>query len=413
VAIDTDGNATVVWYQPFGGQDYGQVWAARWRASGAQEAPALLDAQATPAEVAAYGAGRAVAVWTRIEAGVGRSVWGSLSALGAGWDAPERLSEPGPNVFPTIAFDPTGRGVVVWVRPGQPIGVRALRAVAGRWEPAQELQPVLSPLKGIGNPQVAAGNNGAAVAVYFGLMDGRWRIFANDYRPGVGWGAAQLISPQEETVSAAHPQVGVDALGNAVAVWSRPFPCSPSCGPPVFYDVVGRRFDAARGWQEVVTVAPGRDEAQYPRVAVDPTGNALAVWNEDSNGSAAGPVYEVWAARLTAGPGWGPAQRLQDPSAWSASSPLVALDAGGNGIAVWARGDGKELIIWAARFLATSGWGPPEAIGTAGGGGIYRDSIAIAVNPRGDGITAWPQWDGAHNSIWVNRFAAGGATTQK
>jgi hypothetical protein len=413
VAIDADGNATVAWYQPFGGQDYGQVWAAWWRASGPPDAPALLDTQATPAEVAAYGAGHAVAVWTRIESG-GKSVWGSWSALGAGWDAPERLSEAGANFFPTIALDSTGSGFVVWVRdrPGVPIGVRAGRAAAGRWEQAQELQPVLSPLKGIGNPHVAVGNNGTAVAVYFGLRDGQWRIFGNDYRPDVGWGAAQLISPQDDTVSAAQPRVGVDRLGNAVAVWSRIVPCSPSCGPPGFYDVVGRRFDAGLGWQEVVIIAAGRNEAQYPRVAVDPGGNALTIWNEDSNGSSAGPVYEVWAARLTAGAGWGAAQRLQPQSAWSASWPLVALDAGGNATAVWARGDGKELIIWAARFLATSGWGAPEAIGTAGGGGIDRDSIAIAVNPRGDGIAAWPQSDGAHNSIWVNRFTAGGSTPQ-
>lgn len=128
-----------------------------------------------------------------------------------------------------------------------------------------------------------------------------------------------------------------------------------------------------------------------------------------SNGGTLGPV-EIWAVRFVAGSGWGPAQRLQPPSAWTAYWPAVALDTGGNGIVVWSRREGNEWIIWAERFLATSGWGQPAAIGTAGGsGGRSDEQVAIAVNARGDGVAAWAQWDGAHNSIWVNRFAASGS----
>jgi hypothetical protein len=249
------------------------------------------------------------------------------------------------------------------------------------------------------------------MAVYLGFRDDSRRIFANHYRPGVGWDGAQPISPQEATTPPNDPQVGVDALGNVVAVWSRFSPCSPGCAP--LYDVVGRRFDAALGWQEIVTIATGLYGGRFPRVAVDPTGNALAVWDEDSNGSAAGPVFEVWAARLAAGSGWAPAQRLQPQSTGSAYLPVVVLDSAGNGLAAWARIDGKEWIVWAARFLATSGWGQPEAIGTEGAAVFSDEPVALAINPKGDGIAAWARWDGAHYAIWVNRFTAVGSTPPK
>jgi hypothetical protein len=82
------------------------------------------------------------------------------------------------------------------------------------------------------------------------------------------------------------------------------------------------------------------------------------------------------------------------------------MDARGNGIAVWRRGYGDQRIVWAARFKPTAGWGEPEPIGTGPFARIEVGPVAIALNPGGDGVAAWQQWDGTRFAIWANRFAA-------
>jgi len=312
-----------------------------------------------------------------------------------------RLTESGEvGLDPTVALDPAGDGFAVWLTGGpngldRDIRIRVRRVAGGRWEPIQEIQ--LSPAETGGSPQVAVGNDGTGVAVWYELRSGVSRIWANRYRPGGGWGVAQPISPQEEREGAVWADVGIDALGNAVAVWTR------FLGGPL-RDIAASRLNAKVGWGAVVTVAAGRPQPEYPRVAVDPAGNALAVWHEAPDGG----QFEVWAAWFAAGSGWGPGQRLQSPSAWGADAPGVAMDARGSGIVVWRRGDGDRRIIWAARFQPTSGWGRPEPIGTGPSARIEVGPVAIALSPGGDGIAAWQQWDGTRFAIWANQFAASG-----
>lgn len=398
MAIDSSGNATAIWHQ----EPEGTVWAARRRANGAWEPPTLLDTQTVTfyrqtaaRDVAMDAAGDAVAVWGRFDG----SVWASWSALGASWTPPVPLTEPGEvGLDPTVALDPAGAGFAVWQTgrpdsPGRETRIRARRVAGGRWEPAQEIQ--LSFAETGGSPQVAAGNDGSVVAVWHELRSGVFRIWANRYRLGTGWSRAEPISPQEEREGAIWADVGADALGSAVAVWTH-FPGGP------LRDIAARRFDAGRGWGTVVTVASRRPYPEYPRVAVDPAGNALAVWHEAPDGG----QFEVWAAWFAAGSGWGPPQRLQSPTAWGADAPGVAMDARGNGLATWHRGDDDRRIVWAARFQATSGWGPPEPIGTGPLPRTEVGPVAIALSPRGEGVAAWQQWDGTRFAIWANRFAA-------
>jgi hypothetical protein len=353
--MDSSGNATVIWHQ----EPEGTVWAARQHANGAWEAPTLLDAQAVTfyrqtaaREVAGDAAGDMVAVWGRRDG----SVWASWSAPGAPWTAPVRLTESGEvGLNPTVALDPAGDGFAVWQtgrpnEPGRETRIRARRVAGGRWGPAQEIQVSFAETGGA--PEVAVGNDGTGVAVWHELRSGVFRIWTNRYRPGSGWGVAQAISPEKQGEGALFADVGVDDLGNAIAVWMS----FPGGGP---HAVAARRFGAGHGWETVVTVTTGQLNREYPRVAVDPVGNALAVWREAPEGG----VFEVWAAWCVALSGWGPARRLQSPTAWGANAPSVAVDARGNGIVAWHRGDVGGRIVWAARFQPTGGWGPPEPIG--------------------------------------------------
>src|SRR5712691_11137976 len=105
--------------------------------------------------------------------------------------------------------------------------------------------------------------------------------------------------------------VGVDAAGNAVAVWQREDQEGPN-------RIWSNRFRSGVGWGAALEIdSGGRGDAYVPRVAVDPNGNAIAVWAESGITVA---EWTTWANRLTLNEGWGNAVRIQP----SPSGPQVS-----------------------------------------------------------------------------------------
>lgn len=92
-------------------------------------------------------------------------------------------------------------------------------------------------------------------------------------------GAIVRIDNQSLFTDGRTPQVGIDASGNAVAVWGQ--------GSHIW----SARYLAGTGWQAPTNIdsAAATINANQPRIAVDANGNALAVW-ERSNGTAA----DIW-----------------------------------------------------------------------------------------------------------------------
>src|SRR4030067_1083902 len=101
-------------------------------------------------------------------------------------------------------------------------------------------------------------------------------------------------------------------------------------------------------------------DAYNPQIAIDAGGNAIAVWHQHD-----GTRYNIWANRYTAGSGWGAAALIEIDDAGDAGSPQIAFDAGGNAIAVWAQCDGTRDNNLATRFTAATGlWGMAAPIET-------------------------------------------------
>jgi hypothetical protein len=93
----------------------------------------------------------------------------------------------------------------------------------------------------------------------------------------------------------------------------------------------------------------------------------------------------------------------------------IAQDASGNTLTVWYRKDGTNFRIQ-ARFRAADGtFDPVQTISVAG-----RDSLEpqVALDPSGNAIVVWTQWDGAHSRTYAafrpvgGSFGAGQALSQ-
>ena len=218
-------------------------------------------------------------------------------------------------------------------------------------------------------------------------------VIASPALAASAWLAPLDISPTGGPAS--RPQIAVDAVGTAVAVWRHGVD-----GGEVRVQSSVR--PAGGSWQTPVDISsPGLDgsaplstEVPGPRVAVDALGNAIAVWQRFN-----GTSLVIQAAERPAGGAWGAPVNisLPAPGGYDAGAPSVAFDPRGNAVAVWHRSDaltGRATVLSADR-PAGRAWQPPVAVsdGTADASGAL-----IAVAADGTALAAWTSFGGAPRS---------------
>lgn len=310
------------------------------------------------------------------------SAWTGAAPIDAGND--------GSAVAPQVAVSAEGSAVAVWSQwDGTRTNIWANRYTAlSGWGVAQLLETENA--GGAANPQVAVDPSGNAFAVWNQDNGANWNIWANRYAAGSGWDTAQLIETNNSG-SASDAQVAADAAGNAVAVWYQ--------HDGTRYNVWANRYAAGSGWGTARLLETNDSgDAIYPSVAVDAMGDAVAAWSQHD-----GTRNNVWANRYTPGSGWATAQLLETDNAGGASGAQVALDPNGNAIAVWYQSDGAVDNIWANRYAAGTGWGTAQLIETADGGD--GQDAQVAMDGAGNAVAVWVQWDGARENAWSNLYS--------
>jgi len=202
--------------------------------------------------------------------------------------------------------------------------------------------------------------------------------------PAGGWGAWEAIGAGPSDIM----DVALDPTGNGIAVWTE------WDGINQTSHVVANRYVAGVGWEgaEPIGWEPGDDD--NPRVAVDPWGNAIAMWRHSN-----GPLAEVWESRYWTGMGWGAAEPIG--TAGPSFSSDVAADDAGNFIAVWI-GPGTNVV--SRRYMPVVGWGPVEPVETEPGDATSAD---LDVDQNGNAIAVWSKSAGTQKAVWANRYLAG------
>jgi hypothetical protein len=166
------------------------------------------------------------------------------------------------------------------------------------------------------------------------------------------------------------------------------------------YALWARDYRPWSGWglgQRVDATEWAREES--PRVAVG-AGRAIAVWSQDD-----GDHYSIFATHTVLG-GWSAAELLEDDVAGMAHSPQIAMNAVGNGVAIWLHVVDARVDLLASRYRDAVGWSVPQPIELDEVGDASWP--ALAMSPGGRAVAVWRQWDGAHWSIMANALSAGG-----
>jgi len=240
-------------------------------------------------------------------------------------------------------------------------------------------------------PQIALDGGGNAVAVWC-RYDGTHTIVQSAFRPAGGaWQAPVALSAAGR--DALDPQVAFDAAGDAFAVWTR------SDGTNQIAQAAVR--PAGGTWQAPVSLSGAGQDAAYPQIGADGTGDAVAVWTR----AGFGEESRVQAAARPAGGPW------QAPVSLSAAGQdaydaQVAIDPHGAAVAVWDRSDGTDQIVQVASRAAGGAWQPPLSLSASGQNAIYPQ---VAVDGQGTAAVVWQRFDGVNSIVQAAVRPAGGS----
>jgi hypothetical protein len=324
-----------------------------------------------------------------------RSVLLAIAALlalapsaGAAWTAPFAVSPPGggPTV-PRVALDGRGDGVAVWNQTeGGNIRARFARLSLGGSVGA----PLTLSAPGANgeDPDVAVDSDGDALAVWE-RSNGSNLVVQAAWLPRAGAPGA-VMNLSADGRDAAEPRVAIDPDGDATAVWTR------SDGAVNRVQAVNIPALGAPG--PVRDVSPAGEQTAGPRVEVERDGDAVVAW---IGAGAANKLARV--ARLPFG-GTPTAPRDLSAAGGDAEGVELAVDDDGDAVAVWQRSSGAAVTVQAAALRAGSVV-PEPAVDLA------PDAFGadVGVDPSGDATAVWSRSNGANSIVQAARIPLGGA----
>jgi len=397
VAIDTDGDTMVVWKQRRTDIPWvWQVWTTRH--DGTWDTPAQISEPAVLGnirghEFTVHPDGDAVVVWGHFD-GTRYDIWSNRFGPAEGWGSPERIEndDRGDASGPQVAMDLDGNVVAVWHQSdGTRFGIWSTRYSPGRgWDNPERI--AAESTREATDAQVAMNPSGDAVAVWRESDGMRDDVWSNRYAPGGGWDNNPERIGSDSGGGALAPQVAMDANGNALAVWPQ--------SDGARYSIWSNRYSPAGGWAVAQTIETDDEgDALNPRVAMDSSGSAIAVWEQFD-----GSTSNIWSNRYDAG--WGVAELTETDDAGAATNPQIAVGPDGSAVSVWQQSGGGEGSFWSNRFTESRGWGTAQRIDAP----CPRELAAgpeVAMDLAGNAVAVWSlgiAWGDPCHGIWTNRM---------
>ena len=396
VVLFDDGSAMAVWHGNDSVQGPRRVYASRFTPGGSWSAPRAIDAgrgEPLLPRLAVDADGDVVVVWAALDAnGSDQHVYANTYLHDAGWGTAQALQMSGTQEQPQVAMNDSGTALAVW----QEMDEASVKSVvssryttATGWESpvtigqAEDLLTV---------PAVGIDKAGSGIASWLDRPpEGSIDLVASRFTDGVGWSATEAVESLDGAASAF--AIALNAAGNGLATWWQ----SDGDG----HGLYSSRFDPVSGWSAAEEIGPSDGNPGRLALALAPDDNAIVVWEQDTEES-----QEIYAAHRQPDGAWGDPQRLDSLEGF-ASEPVVAIDADGDAVAVWLQYDGRTDSVYAAQFNPQTGWGPQLILETVSGPPsrwFEARSPAVGVNPNGDALVVWTQFDGENYSIYGTTF---------
>lgn len=377
VVLDAAGNATAVWQL---GSGSGSAVAIDYRpAGGVWQAPTQVLPGEGPA-IAVDGAGDTTVIWDRY-AGTNKILIQAIyRPAGGDWQSIVDLGETRSMVHPEpwVASDEAGDTTAVW-KSGEVIE-SSYRPAGGSWE-----QPVALSAEESFVPQAAMDSKGDAIVAWMHHDGSRYVVEGIYRKAGEGWEPRAVLS--EEGEEGGDPEIAIADDGESIVVWD---------GSREEKQVARAVYrPAGEGWQAPVDVSGVGAEQQTLRVALDPNGDAMLVWTQDS--SQVGAYGIVQASYRPAGAAWGPPTDLSEDGQ-NAFPCDVAFDKQGNAAVLWQRSNGTHDVVQGDYKPAGEDWQSPTNLSSpqadAYDAVLVLDSAGSSAAADGDATAVWTSSEG-------------------
>lgn len=404
IAVDSNGNAIAVWTQgllPISPTPFSptEIWVNRYVKGLGWGTPQTINTNTPYADlpqIASDSNGNALVVWQQSD-GTRNNIWANRFNNTSGtWESAQLIEtdNAGSADSPQIAVNGNGNAIAVWRQSdGSFMNIMSNRfdSNSGTWE--TNPSPVESGAGNARTPKIAVGANGNALAVWVQDDGAQFSLFANQFDANTpSWGTEESIE-FSNTGAVDTPKIAIAPNGTGTAVWRQ------SDGSTI--NVLSNRFIPGTGWNTSTPAIDTENQDTFtPEVAVDPQGNALAVWRQSKNGQ-----IHIFSSRYNNNTSlWETPEPIESGNASNAGFPQIDFDPNGNAIAVWAQLDSGETFdnVWANRFLKSSGWQTPEKIEMEDEGSAGFPQMGLDM--YGNAVAVWSQDDGITINIHANRF---------
>ena len=405
VAIDDTGNAFVVWCQN------GNTWAARYSSSEAKWGPAQVIVPdhrtgsftfSSDPHVVADRSGNVMVVW--VDPGTNPwKIWGMWYNHDSGtWESSvliETNAASGASKNPRVVVDPSGNFTTLWVQEDRTvwpfrnhIWASRYSAASNSWGIPRQIDTAVSSQYAGGYLQAAIDDSGNIMAIWNELDGAANNAWAARYSAKDGlWEEPVLL--KTNTMSGAYDlQIAMDGSGNAVAVW-----VEDDSNTGVVYShryVWMNRYVAATGqWGRSIMIPVVSQEDMFnPQVVLDGKGNATIVGATGGLGR-----YRLWAMRYSF-----INDTMSVPAYLSQDDGIIsklAADRAGNELCVYMVADGHSTLQALPFNAGTAAWQTAKQVSSGGWSGGY---VKLAANRKGNAITAWAQSDGLTYHLWAS-----------
>ncbi|MBK6617430.1 MAG: hypothetical protein IPG31_03365 [Nitrosomonas sp.] len=384
VAISSNGDAVVVWLENDPGLSIESVWAIHYNSvADAWGQAVLLDTGAQSARnprVAMDANGNAIVVWMQ-QLGIEFNATAARYNAGTGWEQPVLLENENSAInggVPQIdiAMNNAGNAVAVWSqRTGVQSYTYANRYIAGQgWSGAVSIDPdTAGQIDFSFNPKIAMDNSGNAIAVWSGPRVNRYSVASNAWEAvpqqiGAGIEADIAMGSNGDAILTTQVRGGL-ASQSRITAWH----FTPQSG----WDTTGRILDEGRV-EEAESIV---------QVAMDATGDAVAVWSQRDSGG----VISAFANRFNAGTGWGGPTPIESNNEDIASGINVTMDSSGNAYAIWRQYNPATFTSrnWTSTSNSAGQWQTaPFGVAVVDGA---LSTPRIVANASGRAISAWVQ----------------------
>jgi len=214
---------------------------------------------------------------------------------------------------------------------------------------------------------IAVGPEGKALAVWASheswpsrsAISVSWRIDGNT------WTSPEKFFIGSDYVSSL--RAAVSSAKHAAVVWE-------------IDDTVQAIVHSEKGWSEAAVLSSLYDEAEFPQIAVDSEGNAMAVWesmrgNQEVVCAAYKPVGQPWTDSID-----------MSPSEAEIMTPILSCDNAGHFVIIWSQFSGGSPTVWGRQFSTADKTFSSPALLSPVGQPCAASSIAFAEDK---GIISW------------------------